>query len=98
MLWQCRETRRQPEKTNINLNIGRNRSTRLKQISNLPAMDNNDFRRGKTTSYKVFGEAIAILAGNALLTEAFVLLSPAENGNVDCCSSKIQRHYFQRQR
>ncbi len=37
----------------------------------LPAMDNDDFRRGKPTSHKVFGEAIAILAGDALLTSAF---------------------------
>jgi geranylgeranyl diphosphate synthase type II len=44
----------------------------------LPAMDNDDFRRGKPTSHKVFGEAAAILAGDALLTEAFVLLSRAE--------------------
>ncbi|KAF0156942.1 MAG: geranylgeranyl diphosphate synthase type II [Syntrophaceae bacterium] len=44
----------------------------------LPAMDNDDFRRGKPTSHKVFSEAVAILAGDALLTEAFVLLSRAE--------------------
>ncbi len=44
----------------------------------LPAMDNDDFRRGKPTNHKVFGEAIAILAGDALLTEAFALLSRAE--------------------
>jgi geranylgeranyl diphosphate synthase type II len=44
----------------------------------LPAMDNDDFRRGKLTCHKVFGEDIAILAGDALLTEAFVLLSRAE--------------------
>ena len=44
----------------------------------LPAMDNDDFRRGKPTCHKVFGENIAILAGDALLTEAFVLLSRAE--------------------
>lgn len=44
----------------------------------LPAMDNDDFRRGKPTSHKVFGEAMAILAGDALLTEAFVLLSHSE--------------------
>jgi len=37
----------------------------------LPAMDNDDFRRGKPTSHKVFGEGIAILAGDALLTQAF---------------------------
>ncbi|UCF02743.1 MAG: polyprenyl synthetase family protein, partial [Deltaproteobacteria bacterium] len=41
----------------------------------LPAMDDDDMRRGKPTNHKVFGEAIAILAGDGLLTEAFVLLS-----------------------
>ncbi len=41
----------------------------------LPAMDNDDFRRGNPTNHKVFGEATAILAGDALLTEAFKLLS-----------------------
>jgi geranylgeranyl diphosphate synthase type II len=40
----------------------------------LPAMDNDDFRRGVPTSHKVFGEAMAILAGDALLTLAFGLL------------------------
>ena len=39
----------------------------------LPAMDNDDYRRGKLTNHKVFGEAIAILAGDALLTEAFAV-------------------------
>jgi geranylgeranyl diphosphate synthase, type II len=37
----------------------------------LPAMDNDDFRRGQPTNHKVFGEAVAILSGDALLTEAF---------------------------
>lgn len=37
----------------------------------LPAMDNDDFRRGKPTNHKVYGEAMAILAGDALLTHAF---------------------------
>src|SRR5262245_23703836 len=37
----------------------------------LPAMDDDDLRRGKPTSHKVFGEAVAILAGDALLTRAF---------------------------
>lgn len=41
----------------------------------LPAMDNDDYRRGRLTSHKVFGEAMAILAGDALLTLAFDLLS-----------------------
>ncbi|MDY0301361.1 MAG: polyprenyl synthetase family protein [Trichlorobacter sp.] len=44
----------------------------------LPAMDNDDFRRGRPTNHKVFGEAIAILAGDGLLTEAFKLLSDLE--------------------
>ena len=39
----------------------------------LPAMDNDDLRRGKPTNHKVFGEGIAILAGDGLLTEAFAL-------------------------
>ncbi len=41
----------------------------------LPAMDDDDFRRGRPTSHRVFGEAVAILAGDALLTEAFGLLT-----------------------
>jgi geranylgeranyl diphosphate synthase type II len=41
----------------------------------LPSMDNDDLRRGKPTNHKVFGEAIATLAGDALLTEAFLILS-----------------------
>ncbi len=41
----------------------------------LPAMDNDDMRRGRPTSHKVFGEATAILAGDALLTEAFVKMA-----------------------
>jgi geranylgeranyl diphosphate synthase type II len=45
----------------------------------LPAMDDDDFRRGRPTNHKVFGEANAILAGDALLTEAFILLSNPES-------------------
>lgn len=41
----------------------------------LPAMDNDDFRRGRPTNHKVFGDAVAILAGDALLTEAFRLMT-----------------------
>lgn len=41
----------------------------------LPAMDNDNFRRGKPTNHKVFGEAIAILAGDALLTYAFEVIA-----------------------
>jgi geranylgeranyl diphosphate synthase type II len=41
----------------------------------LPAMDDDDFRRGKPTNHKVFGEAVAILAGDGLLTLAFNLMA-----------------------
>ncbi len=41
----------------------------------LPAMDNDDYRRGRLTTHKVFDEATAILAGDALLTHAFTILS-----------------------
>lgn len=44
----------------------------------LPAMDDDDLRRGKPTSHKVFGEAAAILAGDALLTEAFSRMSAGD--------------------
>jgi len=43
----------------------------------LPAMDDDDLRRGKPTSHKVFGEGIAILAGDALLTHAFQVMAEA---------------------
>lgn len=43
----------------------------------LPAMDDDDFRRGKPSNHKVFGEAMAILAGDALLTEAFSFVASA---------------------
>ncbi|WP_068775299.1 polyprenyl synthetase family protein [Paenibacillus sp. FJAT-26967] len=45
----------------------------------LPAMDNDDYRRGKLTNHKVFGEAMAILAGDALLTQAFYTASQARS-------------------
>lgn len=44
----------------------------------LPAMDNDDLRRGKPTSHKKFGESAAILAGDALLTETFNLIAKAD--------------------
>ncbi len=43
----------------------------------LPSMDNDDFRRGRPTSHKVYGEGIAILAGDALLTQAFEIAAKA---------------------
>ena len=44
----------------------------------LPSMDNDDFRRGRPTCHKVFGEGIAVLAGDALLTSAFEIVSHAK--------------------
>ena len=41
----------------------------------LPALDNDDYRRGKLTNHKVFGDAMAILAGDSLLTLAFQVLA-----------------------
>lgn len=43
----------------------------------LPCMDNDDYRRGKLSNHKAFGEATALLAGDALLTDAFFVLSSA---------------------
>jgi geranylgeranyl diphosphate synthase type II len=43
----------------------------------LPCMDNDDFRRGRPTNHKVYGEAMAVLAGDALLTDAFAVASTA---------------------
>ncbi|WP_353892371.1 polyprenyl synthetase family protein [Proteinivorax hydrogeniformans] len=51
----------------------------------LPAMDDDDFRRGKPTNHKVFGEAIAILAGDGILNTAFEILS-----NLEGIDPKIQ--------
>ena len=56
----------------------------------LPAMDNDDFRRGKFSNHRVFGEANAILAGDALLSYAFDLLLKA--------SARDQRHLMAAQR
>ena len=44
----------------------------------LPSMDNDEFRRGRPTNHKVYGEAMAILAGDALLTDAFMVASTAQ--------------------
>ncbi len=49
----------------------------------LPAMDDDDYRRGRLTSHKVFGEGIAILAGDALLTQAFEIVA----------RSKVRKRY-----
>ncbi len=47
----------------------------------LPCMDNDDFRRGRPTNHKVFGEGMAVLAGDALLTDAFMVASAAKLPN-----------------
>ena len=47
----------------------------------LPSMDNDDFRRGRPTNHKVYGEAMAILAGDALLTDAFMVAASAKLPN-----------------
>jgi geranylgeranyl diphosphate synthase type II len=48
----------------------------------LPAMDDDDIRRGKPTNHKIFGEALAILAGDALLTYSFELVAQMKNQDV----------------
>lgn len=53
----------------------------------LPAMDNDDYRRGKLTNHKVYGEAVAVLVGDALLTLAFKLLAE----NKSSCSEDVVR-------
>jgi len=49
----------------------------------LPAMDDDDFRRGKPTSHKTFGEGTAILAGDALLTDAFRVMAQSTLAQAD---------------
>ena len=49
----------------------------------LPALDNDDYRRGKPTNHKIFGEAMAILAGDSLLTLAFQTLARASGLNAE---------------
>ncbi len=44
----------------------------------LPCMDNDDYRRGRLTNHKVYGDAMAVLAGDALLTDAFAVASTAQ--------------------
>lgn len=48
----------------------------------LPAMDNDDYRRGKLTNHKVFGDAMAILAGDALLTHAFYIIADKHQADI----------------
>jgi len=55
----------------------------------LPALDNDDYRRGKLTNHKVFGEAMAILAGDALLTLAFEVLAKLQHATAEQRSRMI---------
>lgn len=56
----------------------------------LPSMDNDDLRRGRPTNHKVFGEAMAILAGDALLTDAFAVAATAKVGDLSYLQRGIQ--------
>ncbi|QSZ26505.1 polyprenyl synthetase family protein [Aceticella autotrophica] len=56
----------------------------------LPAMDNDDLRRGKPTNHKVFGEAIAILAGDALLNYGFEILIQYALDNPKLCNNILK--------
>ena len=60
----------------------------------LPAMDNDDYRRGKLTNHKVFGDGIAILAGDGLLTLAFTVILRQQDVSADtllCVVDEISR-------
>jgi len=56
----------------------------------LPALDNDDLRRGRPTCHKVFGEAVAILAGDALLTLAFEVLATAPGADEACRAAMVR--------
>ena len=55
----------------------------------LPCMDNDDYRRGRLTNHKVYGEAMAVLAGDALLTDAFSVASTAKLANPESMALAI---------
>lgn len=60
----------------------------------LPCMDNDDYRRGRPSNHKVFGEDIALLAGDALLTLAFeTALSQADNNNISAKAASALAKY-----
>ena len=56
----------------------------------LPCMDNDDFRRGRPTNHKVYGETMAILAGDGLLTDAFMIAASAKLPQPENMSLAIQ--------
>ena len=61
----------------------------------LPAMDNDTMRRGRPTAHVVFGEGMAILAGDALLTEAFALISREPSRSDEIGSDDLNRRKLQ---
>lgn len=61
----------------------------------LPCMDNDDFRRGKPTNHKVFGEAIAVLAGDALLTYAPQIITKYSTNLDPTTIIRVLNEYFQ---
>ena len=61
----------------------------------LPCMDNDDYRRGKLTNHKVFGEAIAVLAGDALLTYAPQIITKYSKDLTPSTLIRILNEYFQ---
>ncbi|HOV26549.1 MAG TPA: polyprenyl synthetase family protein [Pseudobacteroides sp.] len=56
----------------------------------LPSMDNDDYRRGRLTNHKVYGEALAILAGDALLNYAFEIMTEDALKNIDIIVNKVK--------
>src|SRR5574344_43759 len=61
----------------------------------LPCMDNDDFRRGKLTNHKVFGEAVAVLAGDALLTYAPQIITKYSENLSPSVIIRVLNEYFQ---
>ena len=58
----------------------------------LPCMDDDDYRRGRLTNHKVFGEGMAVLAGDALLTDAFAAAAEADlSGKCHCAAFFLRR-------
>ena len=62
----------------------------------LPAMDNDDYRRGRLTNHKVFGEAIAVLAGDALLNSAFEIMIGEVNQECKRIKESVQKDAFEK--
>lgn len=79
---------------NVDIQSGLNTAIALEYIhtyslihDDLPAMDNDDYRRGKLTNHKAFDEATAILAGDSLLTDSFALI--ANDSKIENTQTKV---------